>query len=57
MYEKTDRLVEKISKIIEILIVYVSPPSFVLPNAVYSYFVYFTTDLGPDAFELPFPTW
>lgn len=30
---------------------------FVLPKAVYSYFMYFTTKLGADAFELPIPTW
>lgn len=57
MYEKTDRLVEKISKIIEFVFVYVSVPGYVLPKAIFSLFMYFTTDSGRNAFELPLPTW
>lgn len=57
MYEKTNRLVEKISKFISFVIVYVSIPAFVLPKAIYCLFIYYTTDLGPDSFELPIPTW
>lgn len=57
MYENTNRLVEKISKFISFLIVYISIPAFVLPKAFYCFFIYFTTDLGPDAFALPIPTW
>lgn len=30
---------------------------FLLPKALFSYFIYFTTDLGNDAFELPLPMW
>lgn len=57
MYEKTNRLTEKISKIMLFAIVYVSVPGFVLPTGIYCFFKYFTTDLGPDAFELPIPVW
>lgn len=28
-----------------------------LPKAIYCYLIYFTTDLGPNAFQLPIPTW
>lgn len=36
---------------------FVAVPGFVLPKALWCFFLYYTTDLGPDAFELPFPTW
>lgn len=57
LYEKTNRQVELISKIIQFVVLYVSPPVLVLPNAIICLFMYFTTDLGNDAFNLPFPTW
>lgn len=57
MCEKTNRLAEKISKLIQFVIVDVSVVGFVLPIGIYSYFIYFTTELGADAFELPIPSW
>lgn len=57
MYEKTNRLAEKCSKIICFLIMKMSIPGFVLPKAIFSYFRYFTTDAGPNAFELPILAW
>lgn len=57
MYERTNQQAENYSKIIYFLIVYVSAPSFVLPKAMLSYFLYFTTDLGFEAFEMPIPQW
>lgn len=57
MYIKTNGLVEKISKILEIGIVKVTPSVFTLPKALLCYFTYFTTDSGADAFELPLPMW
>lgn len=57
MFERTNRLTETICKIIQFLIIYLSVPAFVLPTAVYSFYMYFTTDLGNDAFVLTFPTW
>lgn len=56
-YEKANVLVETLSEAIQIIVVYVSSPGFVLPKAIYSFFMYSNGDLGPDAFELPFPTW
>lgn len=56
-YEKTNALVETLSKAIQFVVVYVSAPGFVLPKAIYSFVMYSISDLGPDAFELPFPTW
>lgn len=56
-FERTNELTEKLCKIIYFLLVYVTVPGFVLPKAIYCFFIYFTTDLGNDAFELSLPTW
>lgn len=32
-------------------------PGTMLPNCIISYFLYFATDSGSDAFRLPFPIW
>lgn len=57
IYERTNEATEKICKIMQIIIIHIAVPGFVLPKAFYCFFLYFATDLGPDAFELPFPTW
>lgn len=56
MYEKTNRLVEKVSNMIYIGMMKWGVPFFVLPKAIVSYVTYFTTDAGSEAFELPFLT-
>lgn len=55
--DKTNRLVEKWSKIIDFALMKVCVPSAVLPKVVVSYFTYFTTDAGSEAFDLPIPSW
>lgn len=57
MYEKTNRQIEVVSKITHFVMVKISAPLFVLPKALLCYFLYFTTDLGSNAFELSIPTW
>ena len=57
MYKKTNQLVEKWCKIAYLIIVKMVGPSCVLPKAMVCFFMYFTTDLGSDAFELPIPAW
>lgn len=57
MYEQTNRLTEKICKFMYVFMVYAAAPFFILPKAFYSFIMYFTTDLGNGAFELPIPTW
>lgn len=57
IYIKTDKLVEKLTKIMYFLLTRVSAPSFVLPKFFASFFLYFTTDTGNNAFELPLPMW
>lgn len=57
MYEKTNRLVERISKVIVFVYATVLRPLIIFPAALRSYLIYFTTDLGADAFILPVPMW
>lgn len=55
--EQTHQLVEKYTEIGLFLIRIVITPCFVLPKAIVSFFAYFTTDLGSDAFKLPAAMW
>ena len=57
LYEKTNRSVEKWSKIIFFVMVKITPIAWLLPKVIISLFLYFTTDLGNDALELPSPMW
>lgn len=57
LYEKTNRQIEHVSKITHFVMVKISVPVIVLPKALLCYFLYFTTDLGANAFELSIPTW
>ena len=57
IYEKANEKIEKLSEIIYFAGVKVSPASTVVPYACVSYFLYFTSDLGEDAFIVPFPMW
>lgn len=57
MYEKTNELVEKYSRIGIFVMKHVMIPSIVFPIAMISMSVYFTTDLKDEAFKLPFPAW
>lgn len=57
LYTETNQLVEKFTKIMYIVIVYMTMPCILLPKSIHSFYIYFTTDLGADAFELAFPMW
>lgn len=57
LYEKTNQRVEKYSRIGAFVTVCVIVPSFMLPKAIVSFFMYFTSDVGNDAFNLPVPIW
>lgn len=57
MYEKTDELIEKWTKYINIFFHRLLVPILILPKAIQSYFTYFTTDLRMKAFELSTPIW
>lgn len=57
IYENTNRMADKWSRFAFIVVAKVTPILYLLPNAIYSYFMYFTTDLGNDAFSLPHNIW
>lgn len=56
-YEKTNQEIEKWSEIVYFLTVKVTVICLILPRFMVSNFLYFTTNLGADAFELPIITW
>lgn len=56
-YVKNNHFTEKCCKFIYFAMLYISLPSFILPKVIMSYFIYYTTDSGPDAFGLPFEMW
>lgn len=55
--EKTNELVENWTKIGVFCMEYGLCPCLVIPKAIVSYFIFFTTDADRDAFYLPFPMW
>lgn len=57
MLRKTIQHVEKLSGMVYFVAVKLGVPGITLPKAIASYFIYFTTDSGRDAFELPYPMW
>lgn len=57
IFNEANRRVENLSGILFFVITKITPGLIVLPISIYSFFVYFTTDSGPNAFKLPFPMW
>lgn len=55
IYTKPDQQIEKVYGILQLVIVKVTPLCTVVPKLMTSFIVYFTTDLGGEAFELPIP--
>lgn len=57
MYVRSNQTAEKWSNIAFIFIAMVTPVCFIFPKAILVCFTYVTTDLGNDAFQLPFDMW
>lgn len=57
IYLEANQFEEKLCEILFFIINKMTPAIGILPWAIYIYFLYFTTALGPDAFELPQPMW
>lgn len=57
LFQETNQLVEKWSEIMCFLATIVIPTFVCFSMVMLSFFFYFTTDLGSDAFELPVPMW
>lgn len=56
LHEKCNEFIEKLSKVIYPVVIRLGVPGLVLPKTITSYYLYYTTFAGRDAFELPFPT-
>lgn len=54
-HSEFNELVEKLCKILYIVMVYISVPIILLPKTVISLYTYYTTDIEGDAFQMPFP--
>lgn len=57
IYDRASRLVEMLSRIIHIVAATISPVCYIFPRTILSYFLYFATDSGNEAFELPLLYW
>lgn len=57
VYEEVNRVAEKWSKLAFLLLTLVTPIGFFFPKVAFIYFIYYTTDAGSDAFDLPFFMW
>lgn len=45
------------TKIIQFVFMRIALYGVVYPNSIFCYYIYYTTDLGSEAFKLPFPFW
>ena len=57
MYDNLNGKIETWSDMFYLLLVKVSAPGLLIISFSVSYYLYFTTDLGSDAFLLPFHLW
>lgn len=57
LFSKTNQQVERFSEIIYMLGMKVILQCVMLPKIIVSYAIYFITDSGSDAFQLPIPLW
>ena len=57
IYVKVIHLIDKLSRFANLCILKVTLPCLILPRYVASFYIYFTTDVGNDAFELPLTMW
>lgn len=57
LFERTNQRVEKWSETLSLLASKWIPICSVLPRFIGSFLVYFLTDKGSEAFELPVPLW
>lgn len=57
IYVEVNDRIEKWSQIVHFVLVNVSIPFLILPKYLVSFYLYYTTDMGNDAFELPLPMW
>lgn len=56
-YSNLNDKIEKWSNILYSALIKVSVPGILLPNFISSYYLYFSSDLGSEAFGLPYLFW
>lgn len=56
-YEKLKEKVEIWTRKFRFSLVNVTVPALLMPQMIISYYLYFTTDLGSEAFSLAYPIW
>lgn len=56
IFNEAKQLADKLNEILFFLLVQITPACG-FPWVIYTFFMYFVTDLGSDAFELPLPMW
>lgn len=57
IFNKTNQLVEKIGGIVFFIMIKLTPACVYVPWSIYTFVIYFATDVGNAAFELPYPIW
>lgn len=57
LYIETGQRTQKWMKAVHFICVIMGPALYALPPLIASYFIYFTTDMGDEAFKLPTPMW
>ena len=56
-YVKLNGKIEKWTGFFYFFLVKVSVPAVTMPQFIISFYLYFATDLGAEAFSLPYPMW
>lgn len=54
---RVDAKVEKWCKIVHFVFMRIVLYGVTVPKVIFCFYVYYTTDLGTEAFEMPFPFW
>lgn len=57
IYEKTNKRIESVTRTFTSIHLSLSVPFVMIPNLIISFFIYFTTNSGSEAFRMPFPVW
>lgn len=57
LHLKTSAKINKLANVLFFVYIKVTWPGVILPPLVMSYYKYYTTDMGLDAFHLPFYMW
>lgn len=56
-YEKANRLIEKVSSVLIIVIAWITPTLWIWPKCLGCFYAYFNSDLGNEVFEMPMAIW